>query len=58
VFLAWVCKFVVLRYGGHALYQRAQRAFVGFIMGEFIIIGVAFGIDAAMGTRHHQFLVP
>jgi len=58
VFLAWVCKFVVLRYGGHALYQKTQRLFVGFIMGEFIIIGIAFGIDAAMGTRGNKFLVP
>jgi len=58
VFLAWLCKAAVLRYGGHALYQRAQRAFTGFIMGEFIIIGLAIGIDAITGTRGNRFLVP
>lgn len=33
--LAWVCKSLILRYGGMKLYRAARPVFLGFILGEF-----------------------
>ncbi len=40
VFLAWIVKRNVLRYGGPALHGKAQAFFLGLIMGEAVIRSV------------------
>ncbi|MBN1866906.1 hypothetical protein JW916_06405 [Candidatus Sumerlaeota bacterium] len=34
IFIGWLLKVLVLRYGGARLYRRAMPLFIGFIMGE------------------------
>ena len=36
VFLAWLCKTLVLRYGGPALYLKTRPFFMGLILGQFV----------------------
>ncbi len=50
VFIAWLLKFVILRYGGVSLYRRAIPFFLGLILGDYTmgslwaIIGPLLGI--------------
>ncbi len=45
IFLAWLCKLIILRTGGIQLYHRAQPFFIGIILGHFTGIGVSFVVD-------------
>jgi hypothetical protein len=45
VFVAWLLKSLVLRLGGISLYRQLQPLFIGFIIGFFLGIGIAYGID-------------
>lgn len=50
LFIAWVLKGTILKYGGLKLHRRAMPFFMGLMLGEFVvgcllsIIGTAFGI--------------
>ncbi len=45
IFLAWLCKWVIMRSGGIQLYHRAVPFFIGVILGYFTGIGISFVID-------------
>ena len=49
-FIAWVLKFLILRYGGMKLYIRARPWFLGLVLGEFTMALVwtllAWGLNA------------
>ena len=49
VFIAWVVKVVVLRYGGAAFYRSSQTFFLGLIMGEVLCNGIWVVIDYFTG---------
>jgi len=34
-FVAWLCKFLILRYGGLKLYRRALPFFLGLVLGDY-----------------------
>lgn len=36
IFLSWLVKFTILRYGGLKLYRKSIPLFLGFILGEFV----------------------
>ena len=36
-FVAWLCKVLILRYGGMKLYARARPFFLGMVLGEFTV---------------------
>ena len=46
VFIAWALKSIVLRVGGISAYRQARPFFIGLIIGFFLGVGVAYGIDA------------
>ena len=50
VFLAWLLKTVILKYGGPALYMRTRPFFLGLILGQFVTAGVWYFIDYQTGT--------
>lgn len=47
IFLAWLAKSLITRYGGAKAYQRAIPFFVGLVMGEFVV-GSLWGILGAV----------
>lgn len=53
LFLAWLCKTVVLRYGGARGYQAARNLFLGLAAGEATIacIWIAVGFITGTGVR-------
>ena len=49
VFLAWLIKKAILRYGGAALYKRSQAFFLGLIVGQVLCNGIWLVIDYFTG---------
>jgi hypothetical protein len=49
IFLAWMAKSVVLRYGGIAAYRSLQPFFLGLILGEFTTACVWVFLDGTFG---------
>jgi len=43
--VAWLCKVLILRYGGMKLYARARPLFLGMVLGEFTM-AIAFTVPA------------
>jgi len=52
IFLAWVCKFVVVKLGGISLYRKARPFFVGMLVGYVLAVGVSLAVDAIWFPGH------
>ena len=50
LFVAWLSKTVLIRYGGLILYNRAKPLFIGLVVGHFTGAGFSFVIDAIWFT--------
>jgi hypothetical protein len=49
IFLAWLIKFTVIKYGGPRFYRTARFFFLGLIVGQFVIAGIWLIIDYFTG---------
>ena len=56
VFLAWLIKTVVLKYGGPPLYVKTRPFFLGLILGQFVSAAVWYVIDYLTGTRGNHVM--
>lgn len=54
IFLAWLIKLTVMKYGGPGLYRRTRPFFLGLIMGQFAIAGVWLIIDYFTGMTDNS----
>ena len=45
IFAGWLAKFIVIRFGGRALYEKTKPFFIGTIMGYFFGSGISFFVD-------------
>ena len=54
VFMAWLVKVLVMKYGGPVLYRRIRPFFLGLIFGQFVISGVWLLIDYLTGMTDNQ----
>lgn len=54
IFIAWVCKFLIVKIGGVTLYRRYRPLFTGLLAGYSIGVGVSFAVDFIwfMGRGH------
>lgn len=55
VFVAWLLKVALLRYGGAKIYHRARPFFLGIVLGSFTAAGLWIIIDAFAGGRGNVF---
>ncbi|NKB68431.1 MAG: hypothetical protein GKR89_15315 [Candidatus Latescibacteria bacterium] len=56
VFLAWLVKMLILKYGGALLYKRLRPFFLGLVLGAFGTAGVWLVIDAIMGMSGNRLI--
>ena len=54
IFLAWLCKVLVLKYGGVHLYRRLQPFFLGLALGHITIGGIWLLIDGFTGMEGNR----
>ena len=54
IFVAWLVKVVVLRYGGVTLYRKTRPFFLGLILGHYASGGLWCIIDAFTGMTGNQ----
>jgi hypothetical protein len=52
-FIGWCCKYIVLKFGGVALYRKLRPVFLGIILGECLIGGIwiIVGLITGIGYR-------
>ena len=50
VFLAWLVKVIILKYGGAPLYNRSRIFFLGMIAGRMLITGLWLVVDYLSGV--------
>jgi len=55
IFLSWLFKFMILRYGGANIYEKGKTIFIGLIVGQFVVSGIWLFIDFFTG-RTGNFL--
>ena len=53
VFLAWLLKVLILRYGGPGFYRRLRPLFLGLVLGQFTAMNLWLVIDAITGKVGH-----
>jgi hypothetical protein len=57
IFMAWLIKTIVLRYGGMTAFRPASRFFLGMILGEFIA-GTWWGLYGILTFRAMYNFLP
>lgn len=55
LFLAWVCKSLILRYGGRGGFHRSLPFFVGLMLGQFVVGSLWNIYGIARGLPTYQF---
>jgi len=54
IFVGWLVKSIILRYGGAKLYRKLIPGSLGLVLAEFVSAGIWVPIDALAGVRGHQ----
>lgn len=56
IFIAWLIKVFVLKFGGIKIYRKLIPGFLGLVLGEFVTLGIWALIDFFAGVKGHQIL--
>ena len=54
VFIAWILKSLILKYGGLSLFNRLKPFFLGLILGEAVVAGTWVIIDYFAGMQNNH----
>jgi hypothetical protein len=57
VFIAWLCKFVIIRYGGVSLYRSAIPFFLGLILGDYTIGSIWAIVGPLLGIPTYKIYI-
>jgi hypothetical protein len=57
IFLGWLCKVVVVRFGGIRFYQKAKPFFIGIIFGEALAAGFWLVVNLILAGTGHAYKV-
>jgi len=57
IFLGWLFKSFILRYGGLRLYIKLRSFFLGMVLGEFLSGGLWLIIDFTLGKSGHRIFL-
>ncbi len=57
LFMGWLLKSLVLRYGGFRGFHAARPFFLGLVVGEFVAAGLWLVIDTISGQPGHRFFL-
>jgi len=55
IFIAWLAKSLILKYGGVNAYRSAQSFFAGLLLGDFFVGSFWFTYGAIMETKVYHF---
>ncbi len=55
IFVGWLSKSLVLRFGGASLYTAAKPFFIGLLVGEAVAAGFWLVINILLATTGHEF---
>jgi hypothetical protein len=55
LFVAWLLKVLLLRYGGYRTYRRAIPGFIGLVLGQFVVGGLWSFIGIIGGWQTYAF---
>ncbi len=56
VFIAWLIKFLIMKYGGVKTYQQVKKFFLGLILGSFVTTGILNLIGALIKQQGVWFI--
>jgi hypothetical protein len=56
IFLGWLCKVVITRFGGSDTYRKTTAAFLGLALGDVAMMLVWLAIDGWQGRNYHQLM--
>jgi hypothetical protein len=56
IFLGWMCKVLIMRFGGQDSYRKAMPLFLGLALGHIAMVVVWVAIDAWQGRTGHSIL--
>lgn len=54
--VAWVCKSVITKYGGHKRAQQSQPFFLGLILADFVVVSVLNLVSLALHISCYRFV--
>lgn len=54
IFLGWLAKGLILRYGGHRVYWAWRPAFIGMVIGELMAAAIWLFIDSVFQRKGHD----
>jgi hypothetical protein len=57
IFVGWLMKVTLMRYGSGRSYRRARPFFLGLVVGEFLAAGIWVVVSMVTGTRGHRFFL-
>jgi hypothetical protein len=53
--IAWILKALIVRYGGHRIYQRVLPAFIGLVLGQFVVGSLVNIISIILHVPSYMF---
>ncbi|MBD68737.1 hypothetical protein CMK21_01220 [Candidatus Poribacteria bacterium] len=57
LFLSWLIKWIVLKYGGLKVYQQGVPFFLGLILGEFVMGSIWMVIGLLGNSQTYAFWI-